>query len=273
MLKNIVVPLDGSAYSWGAAQHAIQIARPFRATIHGIYAIDAKIMQGSLLHDLKIDPESAREIYNSKGEKLLKDFSEKCKAAGLICQPVVDMSAVPDLVRQTAREVDAELIVMGKKGINAQWIGPMLGSTAESIVRRARRPVLLAQEMYAPIERVLVAYDGELVSVRALRFTADLCERCKWEMAIISVHNSAERREKLLREAAEMAELHQLKIAAIGKSGDVTEQILGAASESPNTLIAVGAYSSRLKRLILGSVSEEIMRLAPQPVLIYRPPS
>jgi nucleotide-binding universal stress UspA family protein len=273
MLKNIVVPLDGSEYSWSAAQHAVQIARPFRAKIHGIYAIDAKVIQGDLLDDLKIDPEVARKTYSDKGQKLMEDFSEKCREAGLVCQPVIDTSAIPDLIRKTAREVDAELIVMGKKGVSAQWTGPLLGSTTEAMVRRSRRPVLLAQGSYEPIKKAYVAYDGELVSIRALRFTADICEHCKWEMCVISVHDSEQPRNRLLREAEEMAELHKLKITTIGKSGDVTEQILAAASEDPNALIAVGAYSSSLKRLILGSVSEEVMRRAPQPVLIYRPPS
>jgi len=273
MLKNVIVPLDGSEYSWSAVQHAIQIACPYRATIHGLYAIDAKVIQGDLLDDLKVDPEVAKALYTDKGRKLLKDFSEKCKGAGVVFQPVIDMSAIPDLVRKTATKVDAELIVMGKKGVNAQWTGPLLGSTAESLVRRVKRPVLLAQEKYTPIKKVCVAYDGEIVSIRALRFVADLCERCKWEMSVISVHDSEERRRKLLREAEEMAELHQLKIITIGRSGDATEQIIDAVSGDPNILVAIGAYSSRLRRLILGSVPEEVMRQAAQPVLIYRPPS
>jgi nucleotide-binding universal stress UspA family protein len=273
MLKNVVVPIDGSEYSWSAVQHSIQIARPFRAKIHGVYAIDAKVIQGDLLDDLEVDPEVAKGVYMDKGENLLENFAGKCKAEGLVCQPIVDVSAIPDLIRKTAREIEADLIIMGKKGVNAQWTGPLLGSTAESMVRRAGRPVLLAQESYAPIERVLVAYDGELVSVRALRFAAEICERCKWGMSVISVHDSEQRRDRLLREAEEMAELHQLKITTIGRDGDVTEQIIDAASEHPNTLIAIGAYSSRLRRLILGSVSEEVMRRAAQPVLVYRPSS
>ena len=169
----------------------------------------------------------------------------------------MEVRAVPDLIRETAKEIDAELIVMGKKGVNAQWTGPLLGSTTESVVRRIRRPVLLAQEVYAPIKRALVAYDGELVSIRALRFTADLCYHCKWDMSVISVHDSERQRQKLLQQAVEMAELHQLKINTIGRSGDVTEQIIDAVSEHPDTLIAIGAYSSRLRRLILGNVPEE----------------
>ena len=273
MLKNIVVPLDGSDYSWCAAQLAIQIAHSHRAKIHGVYSIDAKVIEGSLLTDLKVPPETAKRIYQDKGQKLLGEFGEKCRGAGVAFQPNIDVSAIADLVRKMASEVEAELIVMGKKGLNAQWTGPLLGSTAESVVRRARRPVLLTHEAYSPIKRVYVAYDGELVSIRSLRFAADLCEYCKWDMFVISVHDSEKRREELLREAKEMAELHELKIATVGRVGEVSDQILEATTGEPDALIAVGAYSSNLRRLILGSVSEEIMHRATQPVLIYRPMS
>ena len=94
---------------------------------------------------------------------------------------------------------------------------------------------------------------------------------CKWKMYVISVHRSEERQKELLREAEEMAELHKLEITTIGRSGDTTEEIMATVSEDPNALIVLGAYSSRLRRLILGGVPEQVMRQARQPILIYRP--
>ena len=271
MLKNIMVPLDNSSYSWSAVQHAIQMACPYHATIHGMYAVDAKIIKGQLLGDLNIDPETARNLYQGKGRILLEQFEEKCEGAGVEFHPVLTDGIVSDVIRNVASQVKAELIVLGKRGINAQWSGPLLGSIAETVVRQARRPVLLAQESYAPIEAAYVAYDGELVSIRALRFVADLCARYRWKMSVISVHDSEDRREKLLRQAVEMAELHGLKLTAIGRSGDATEQILDVTSEDTGALIALGAYSSRLRRLILGDIPEQVMHKSPQPVLVYRP--
>jgi len=271
MLKNILVPLDSSSYSWSAAQHAIQMAHSYRATIHGLYAIDARIIKGQLLRDLKVDSTTARNLYRDKGRALLEQLEGKCKDANVQFRPVMIEGAVSDSIRDIASQVNAELTVMGKKGTSAQWTGPLLGSIAESVTRQARRPVFLAQEEYVPIKAVYVAYDGGLVSIRAVRFTADLCARCRWDMRVISVHSSKERTRKLLREAVEMAELYRLKIATIGRSGDVTGQIINAASEEPNALIVLGAYSKRLRRLMLGGVPEQVMRKAPQPVLIYRP--
>ncbi len=271
MLKNIVVPLDNSSYSWSAAQHAVKMAFPYRAVVYGLYVVDAKITEGQLLIDLNVDPEEAYDLYQAKGHKLLEKLENECKDAKVEFHPVIAEGVVSRVIRNTAAEFSAELIIMGKKGVNAQWSGPLFGSVAETVVHQAKRPVLLTQENYSPIEAVYVAYDGELVSIRALRFAAECCARCKWRMYVISVHRSEERQKELLKQAVEMAELHGLKITTVGRSGDTTEEILKAVSEDPNALIVLGAYSSRLRRLILGGVPEQVMRQAQQPILIYRP--
>lgn len=271
MLTNIVVPLDGSSFSWSAARHAIQIAQKCRATIHGVSITDVKIIEGQLLDDLNIDAATAQTLYQDKGRMLLEQLERECKTAGVTFQTALTSGMVPGSIIRTASEVEAELIVMGKKGVNSQWTGPLLGSTAESVVRQAKRPVLLTSEEYTPIETVYVAYDGAFVSIRALRFAADLSSNCQWKMQVISIHRLEEQREKLLREAVEMAELHGLEITTIGRDGDVMEQILDITSGDKNALIVLGAYSSRLLGFILGNVPERIMRRAPQPVLLYRP--
>ncbi len=271
MLKNVVVPLDSSSYSWSAVQHAVKMVYPYRAAIHGLYVVDTKITEGQLLRDLNVDPEEAHDLYQAKGKKLLEKFEKECKGAGIEFHPVIAEGVVSRVIRDTASEFNAEIIIMGKKGVNAQWSGPLFGSVSETVVRQAKRPVLLTQGNYSLIEAIYVAYDGELVSIRALRFAAELCARCKWRMYVISVHRSEERQKELLQQAVEMAELHGLRITTVGGSGDTTEEILTAVSENPNALIVLGAYSSRLRRLILGDVPEQVMRRAQQPILIYRP--
>ncbi|MBC8235677.1 universal stress protein, partial [bacterium] len=237
----------------------------------GMSITDVKIIEGRLLDDLNVDSATAQNLYQDKGRMLLEQLERDCKSADVAFQPILTTGIVPSLICRAASQVKAELIMMGKKGVNAQWTGPLLGATAESVVRQAKRPVLLAQEVYSPIETVYVAYDGAFVSIRALRFTAELCAHCQWKMKVISINRSPQRRDKLLNEAVEMANLHGLKITTIGKSGDVMKQILDITSEEPNALIVLGAYSSRLRGLILGNVPERIMRRASQPVLLYHP--
>ena len=271
MLKKILVPLDGSDYSWSAARHAIQMAKAFRADIHGLSVTDAKIVDGQIAADLHVDHETAEKIYQDKGHALLEQLKQECDLAKVVFYPVTTTGMVSGSICSIATDTRAELIAIGKHGINANWSGPLLGSTAESLIRQSKLSVLLAQENYVPISSVYVAYDGAIVSIKALRFTAELCAKCKWKMNVITIHRSHARREKLLKQAEETAELDDIKINKIGKDGDVLKQILKVTSQEPNALIVIGAYSRRLRELILGSVAERVVHCASQPVLIYRP--
>jgi nucleotide-binding universal stress UspA family protein len=299
MLKNIVVPLDGSNFSWCAAHHALDVAHAYQAAIHGVSITDVKVIEGKVLDDLieivsrlnihigpmpgdkvdrantsevpSIDAEMIQDLYQDQGRLLLGELERKCKAAGVAYQSSMPMGMIPGVICRVANESKAELIVLGKRGLNSKWTGPLLGATTESVVRMAKRPVLLAQETYVPIETVYVAYDGDLLSVRALRFAADLCARCGWKMRVVSVFDSPERCQKVLQEASEITELHNVKIEVVARSGEVVEQILEATAPEPNSLIVLGAHSHRLLGLTLGNVSERVMRRAPQPVLLYRP--
>jgi len=271
MLKKILVPLDGSDYSWSAARHAIQMAKAFRADIHGLSVTDVKIVDGQIATDLHVDHETAEKIYQDKGHALLEQLKQECDLAKVVFYPVTTTGMVSSSICSIATDTKAELIAIGKHGINADWSGPLLGSTAESLIRQTKLSVLLAQENYVPISSVYVAYDGAIVSIKALRFTAELCAKCKWKMNVITIHRSPARREKLLKQAEETAELDDIKINKIGKDGDVLKQILKVTSQEPNALIVIGAYSRRLREFILGSVAERVVHHASQPVLIYRP--
>jgi nucleotide-binding universal stress UspA family protein len=272
MLKNILVPLDGSDYSWSAAHHAIQIAKAFRAKIYGLTVTDVKIIDGQIADDLNIDHEAVEKIYRDKGHALLDRLKQECDLAKLKFSPITTTGMVTGSICKKTAEVKAGLIAIGKKGVNASWSGPMLGSTAESLIRQSKLSILLAQENYESISSVYVAYDGAVISIKALRFSAELCSKCKWGLSIITVKNSKDQCKRLLDQAEETAGLHECKqICKIGKSGDVVKQILDVTSEEPNALIVIGAYSRRLHELIIGSVPERIIHKAIQPVLIYRP--
>ncbi len=271
MLKKMLVPLDGSDYSWSAARHAIQMAKAFRATIYGLSVTDVKIVDGQIIVDLNINHETAEKIYQDKGHALLEQLKQECDSAKITFHPITTTGMVSSSICRTSNDLKVDLTAIGKRGVNAGWSGPLLGSTAESIIHQSNRSVLLAQENYNPINTIYVAYDGSVVSIRALRFAAELCAKCGWKINAITVHRSPIRRDKLLMQAEETAELHNVKLNKIGKSGDVIKQILDVTSGDPYALIVIGAYSRRLREFLLGSVAERIIHHAPQPVLVYRP--
>ena len=57
-------------------------------------------------------------------------------------------------------ERDSDLIVLGKRGENANFASEHLGANMERIVRSSHKPCLVTPREYEPIQRVLLAYDG-----------------------------------------------------------------------------------------------------------------
>jgi nucleotide-binding universal stress UspA family protein len=139
--KNILVPIDFSDPSENAAAAASMLARTTGATLH-------------LLHAYLIPAEPlARRTAAS--QKYLDQFAKESKAqlgelAAKLCAdsklgPLLVESGDPrEVITRKARELKAELIVMGTHGRRGlTWA--LMGSVAESVVRTAPCSVLVVR--------------------------------------------------------------------------------------------------------------------------------
>jgi len=88
MIKQILVPTDGSENSLTAADYAINLARLFNATIRGLFVKDVKILTGPLIHDIGTSiggmvpygtfNQTIREILESQADAALNQVEGKC---------------------------------------------------------------------------------------------------------------------------------------------------------------------------------------------------
>ncbi len=134
------------------------------------------------------------------------------------------------------------------------------------------------------ITRILCPVDSSDFSFRALRYGSELAAWYRAELVALSVRPSfmpstpLERWPALDPEAVQRrdASLRTFVRDAVGESnpriimveGDVVEQIVSVASEIPADMIVMGTHGLRgFERLLLGSVTERVLRKAPCPVL------
>ena len=137
MFKNILLPTDGSDYSLTASKYAIELAKRYKAIIHGLSVVSVKLTQGSLIADLstivRLEPRQVEEVLQDKGKVVLDELKESCDQAGVKCRMSSSVGIVGDSICEKTRIAD--LIVMGKYGDSGKWAGPLLGSVAEMVVR------------------------------------------------------------------------------------------------------------------------------------------
>ncbi len=196
----------------------------------------------------------------------------------------------PDEIMRAADEVDADLIVMGTHGRTG--IDRLIcGSSAETVMRRSNRPVLTVREARAPqadqpIRLILHPTDFSAHSWPALGVARALARSTGARLVLLHVAapevfsgGTMHAAEDLSPEREALARLKQ-ESAHVGPDGsvetrfvqgDAGSEIVNAAEEMGCDLIVMGSHGrSGLRRLLMGSVAEAVMRSAPCMTLIIK---
>ena len=137
------------------------------------------------------------------------------------------------------------------------------------------------------IRKILIAVDDQPLSVRAAELGAELARALGGEVALIHVHAQAypgdtgippqqliaQAQEDSKRLVAGFRERLSLPPSTLEfvQTGAPAETIARAAAEWRADLIVIGSHGrTGVRRVLLGSVAEEVMRNAPCPVLVAR---
>ena len=201
---------------------------------------------------------------------------------------------VADIILERARAGNADLIVMATHGR-----GPLsrflAGSVADELIRRAGVPVLLVRPSEkAPeiipervLDNILIPLDGSALAEQVLEPALDLAQlmeaRCSLLRVVESRSSPASRASGGPPEKAQ-AEAYLEHVAAKVREQGVSVRtrvvvarhavaaILEVAAAQASNLIALATHGrGGLRRLLLGSVADMLVRAAASPVLVYRP--
>ncbi len=197
---------------------------------------------------------------------------------------------------RAAEEWRADLVVLGARGLGGVK-GFLLGSVSLGVAHHADCPVLVVKGRPQSLRRVLIAVDGSADAVSAARFFASLPLNHFTRVSLLGVAEPAfvpatapgyvqaglrdvvrdlvaERREALETALAGLAAEFEAKGIGVERQvvvGHAGEEIIAAAAPSRTDLVVVGARGlGPLRRVLLGSVSERVLRHAECPVLVVK---
>ena len=137
--ETILVPVDFSDHSKEALDTAIQIAHLFGSTIHLLHCYH--IQTAGISPYGIVLPEGYYADIRDAAAKRLSDWHELVSNEGIQTESILSADSPSLAINLAAGEVDADLIVMGTRGL-AGLKHAMLGSVAERVVRLAPCPVL-----------------------------------------------------------------------------------------------------------------------------------
>lgn len=284
MTQKIVALVDGSIYSASVCEHAAWIAGRSGAPVELIHVLgrreapEKQDLSGSirlgartaLLEELaELDAQRAKLVAH-RGRAILEDARAIVEAAG--ASEITTRLRHGDIVETVSEvEPDARVIVIGKRGEAADFAKGHLGSNLERIVRAARQPVLVAARAFKPIEKVLVAYDGASSAIKAVDHIARSPVFAGLDIHVVTIGAATEKAAKGLADTKAL-----LKAAGIDAQTRIVpgqpEAELGKLVEQEGFgMVVMGAYGhSRIRSLIIGSTTTEMVRSCKVPVVLMR---
>src|SRR5262249_20673959 len=194
MIKSILVALDGSQHAGSALEYGLSLARRLRARLIGLHVLDIVSIEGSFLHDISgslgFEPyldfsAKMRDALRERGRVLLDAFAQRCRERGVQCDATLGMGVVANEICDHARVAD--LVVVGHRGVNEQFSTGLLGSTTESVARKAPKPVLVSPASFREISRPLLAYDGSPRASAAMHLAAETASALGLPLTVLHV--------------------------------------------------------------------------------------
>jgi nucleotide-binding universal stress UspA family protein len=143
LFRTILVPVDFSNDSAKALRHATELARRFEAKIHLLHSYPVHI--GGIAPYGMVVPESFERDCRDAAAKHLDQWADKVGAEGVPVEATVTPIFACEAIVKVAREIDADLIVMGTRGLTGLK-HVLLGSVAERTIRVAPCPVLTVRD-------------------------------------------------------------------------------------------------------------------------------
>jgi nucleotide-binding universal stress UspA family protein len=299
-LRKILVPLDGSKTAESALPLARCFARNLQIPVELLAVVETPAVTPILFDSDRSLLHARIEDQKRKFGEYLADIAKNFPAACV--QFNVALGVPAEIIIESAANQKDTLIAMathGYSGLN-RWL---LGSVAEKILRGSTNPLLLVRATEKPprwdmpaLKSLLVPLDGSEMAQTVLPLVETLGKSFNVEVVLARVYgvpygaysagegfydstqldkfvaqlrNEAE--EYLEQKAAELRGHGVEKVCSYAKEGIDADEIISFGRHTADNLIVMCTHGrSGLKRWVLGSVTETVVRHSDNPVLVVR---
>ena len=287
-MKKILLCSDGSAFAENTYRYGAWFAERLKAEAVDVLCVtDTRGQQASqanfsgsigidasenLLNRLvELEHEKAK-INHQRAKLVLQKAAQNLRTEGV--EQINLLHETGFLVDCLSKfEADCDLIVLGKRGEAAEFASGHLGANLERIVRSSSKPCLVTSRQFKPVERVLIAYDGSPTSQKILQFIADSSIFAGLELHIITVAKNAAEQTAIAQIESAKQQLQQARFEPVCSvsEGHSEKVISNYIAEHDISLLVMGAYGhSRIRHLVIGSTTAQMLRSSHIPVLLFR---
>ena len=286
-MKKILLCTDGSAYSQVGYEYAAWLAQRKPFAIEILYVTDRRGEQATQTADFSgsigvdsyqqllselVELESAKAKVNHQRAKIILEEAKQFFRDRHIDEVKLthETGFLVDLFHKL--EANSDLIILGKRGENANFATEHLGANMERIVRASHKPCLVTPREFKPIKRILLAYDGGQSCQKAVDYLAKMSEFSDLELHIICVTKRDEQTaKKHLLTASEIVKTGGFNPICEVLEGNPEPEMEKYIAEKNIDLLLMGAYGhSRIRHLVIGSTTAQMLRSSHIPVVLFR---
>jgi nucleotide-binding universal stress UspA family protein len=298
MYSKILIPLDGSKTAEKVLPYARYLAGKFKIPIELLAVIDIAEMATHISAEKARFLDTMVEDGVRASTTYLRGIATTFGGADVKCS--VEKGRAEDTIIEKGEKEAGLLITMathGRSGLNRF----LLGSIAEKVLRGSTNPLLLVHateeakaEGEAKVTSVIVPLDGSELAEAVIPTVAEMAKKLDLEVVLFRAYHIPynayagddgymvnydeliagvrdEANEYLEKKVAEVKKLGVAKVSAVSKEGIAGDEIIALGRATPDNLIAMCSHGrSGVRRFVLGSVTEIVVRHSGDPVLVVR---
>jgi nucleotide-binding universal stress UspA family protein len=283
--NKVLACVDQSRFAEHVADYAAWAARRMNAPLELLHILDRHPetassrdhsgaigigAQEQLLSTLSDEDELRSKAAREQGRIFLNRLRERAKAAG-VDSPDVRQRHGNLVETLTEQEDEVRLFVLGRRGESAEQTQRDLGRNVERVVRSLHKPILTITESFTEPKRVMIAFDGGIVTRRGVEMVAASPLFKGLPIHLLMSGKKSREAPKQLEWARKTLEAADLHAPAALIHGDAESVIAKAVQDQDIDILVMGAYShSPLRSLFLGSKTSDLLRSARIPTLLLR---
>ncbi|MDK2795953.1 MAG: hypothetical protein PWQ22_1266 [Archaeoglobaceae archaeon] len=280
-LERMLFPTDFSPYSMIVTEFLQDLKSAGVKEVDVLFVVNtAKLSSVSGGFDL----ERYVELEIRRAEEELPKLLEKLEKAGLKAKAIKPFPSGNPVSEISKISKSYDFIAMGARG-RGIFKEILLGSVSEGVVRKSEIPVYVfkskteilesGMKCYKPCEnlfaKILVAFDFSKHSQKALEYASKIAKETHGEIILLHVDEDEKCKKDDLSAVAEDLRAKGLKVTDIKASGSPAKVILSKQAEMKATTIFIGSRGMSLaKALIVGSVSDPVVRMSEVPVFVSK---
>ncbi len=301
MYSKLLVPLDGSRLSESILPYARTLAKTLHLTVDLLHIVEPERVEAASAHGARSTHTVGAEL-KKINEQYLAEVARTFPGSVTV-HASVEVGNPPEVIVDRGAVQKGTLIAMSTHGRSGfrRWY---LGSVTEKVLHASNDPLLVVRGteqsgsvQEASLNAIIVPLDGSPLAERVLPHVVAIARELKLKVVLVRVYSLAaltytedtieegspidvaaltdalnsEVQRYLEQKASQMKDEGLENVGRELFAGDPAGRIVDLAQQAPDSLIAMCTHGrSGIKRWVLGSITDRVVRHCGSPVLVVR---